>query len=374
MSVDIRILILNTSLADSAPIERELQKVGVPFATREIKTRPELIEALRESPSPDLLLNQCLFPEYDGLSALQLARNLAPALPFVMLADAKDNRAAQDCLAAGAALFITPDDYEPLASFVRQCYLEKGGALLNAMKPEETSPPIKPNEKISTVELPDAQEKTRRASETTVEHIYRRLNSDLRIVSSLLFLEARELQQTDDRDRAVSIFNRSRARIKTLALVYEHLAESKSLAQLDFRVYVTLLINALCDLCNAPPDAVQDNTASEVLLDGEHAALIGLITCEALLDALADVSKGETMRILIDATLNDRDEITICVEKKCADERQTKKTPDETNGRRLSLRLIEMLAEELQASLELNNEKMELRLPSKKVHRAVQEH
>ncbi len=368
MSVDVRVLILNTSLADSAPIERELQKAGVPFATKEIKTRPEFIEALRESPSPDLLLNQCLFPEYDGLSALQLARSLAPTLPFVMLADAKDERAAQDCLAAGAAMFITPVDYEPLASLMRQCYLEKGGAPLNLMKHEETSRAIKPNEIILTAQPPRQEEDSQSGTKIEPMQIYRRINSDLRIVSSLLFLEARELEQTDDRERAEVIFNRSRARIKTLALLYEQLAENKSLPQLNFGNYLTLLINALCDLYNVSPDVVQDSTTGGCLLDGEHAALIGLITCEALLEALDSVNKGETMRILIDANLNDIGEATIRIEKKIADERRAKKTPDEMNGRRLSFRVIEMLAEELHASVERSNEKMELKLQSKKAH------
>ncbi|PIO47937.1 MAG: hypothetical protein CMR00_07470 [[Chlorobium] sp. 445] len=115
---DVRILVLNTSASERSDLTQVWQATGRSIVAKEVRTRDAFLEALASEP-PDLVVNLCLFPELDGLAALQLAQDANLKAPFVIVGE-KRGTGAEECLAAGATAFFAKGEEGQLAEFIRQ--------------------------------------------------------------------------------------------------------------------------------------------------------------------------------------------------------------------------------------------------------------
>ena len=67
----------------------------------------------------DLVLLDIMLPDSDGLSVLKNIKKTAPAIPVIMITGGNDVKVAEQCLAEGAADYITkPFDFEYLRTTV----------------------------------------------------------------------------------------------------------------------------------------------------------------------------------------------------------------------------------------------------------------
>src|SRR5579859_346291 len=101
MNANLRILLLEDSLADAKLIERELSRDGFNFYLSRIHTETELRHELAAAP-PDLVLSNHRLPELDGFRALAIVHQKCPRLPFIFVSGSNDQQMVYDMYEAGA--------------------------------------------------------------------------------------------------------------------------------------------------------------------------------------------------------------------------------------------------------------------------------
>lgn len=100
-----------------------------------------------------------------------------------------------------------------------------------------------------TSELMAANEgltKALREKEVMLKEIHHRVKNNLQVVSSLLNLQSHHILDPVARE----MFDATRARVRSIALVHERLYQSKDLAQIDFGTYVRSLVDDLAHAQN----------------------------------------------------------------------------------------------------------------------------
>src|SRR5215217_7086945 len=101
----LRILILEDVPMDAELVEYELERAGVPFASRRVDTRNGFLQEL-EGFRPHVILSDYTLPQFDGMSALSLARERAPTIPFLIVTGSVNEETAVGCMKAGATDYL----------------------------------------------------------------------------------------------------------------------------------------------------------------------------------------------------------------------------------------------------------------------------
>src|SRR5215216_4896743 len=101
----LRILILEDVPMDAELVEYELERAGVPFASRRVDTRNGFLQEL-EGFRPHVILSDYTLPQFDGMSALSLARERAPSTPFLIVTGSVNEETAVGCMKAGATDYL----------------------------------------------------------------------------------------------------------------------------------------------------------------------------------------------------------------------------------------------------------------------------
>jgi PAS domain S-box-containing protein len=101
----LRILILEDVPMDAELVEYELGRSQVPFTTRCVNTREDFLAELTGF-QPDLILSDYSLPGFDGMTALALAREIAPTVPFVIVTGSVNEETAVGCMKAGATDYL----------------------------------------------------------------------------------------------------------------------------------------------------------------------------------------------------------------------------------------------------------------------------
>jgi CheY-like chemotaxis protein len=117
MNANLRILLLEDSLADAKLIERELSRDGFNFYLSRIRTENELRHELAAAP-PDLVLSNHRLPELDGFRALAIVHQTCPRLPFIFVSGSNDQQMVYDMYEAGANDYVFKRDLRDLRSAV----------------------------------------------------------------------------------------------------------------------------------------------------------------------------------------------------------------------------------------------------------------
>jgi len=98
-------LILEDVPMDAELVEYELERARVPFESRRVDTRESFLDQL-EAFRPDVILSDFTLPRFDGMSALSLARERAPAVPFLIVTGSVNEETAVGCMKAGATDYL----------------------------------------------------------------------------------------------------------------------------------------------------------------------------------------------------------------------------------------------------------------------------
>ena len=101
----LRILILEDVPMDAELMEYELARARIPFAARRVDTREDFLAEL-DGFQPDLILSDFTLPRFDGLTALSLARERAPSIPFLIVTGSVNEETAVGCMKAGATDYL----------------------------------------------------------------------------------------------------------------------------------------------------------------------------------------------------------------------------------------------------------------------------
>jgi two-component system sensor histidine kinase UhpB len=119
----LRILDLEDDPLDTELVQANLAKGGITCEIARVQTREEFVVAL-ESGDFDLILSDYSLPAFDGLSALKLAKEIRPEVPFILVSGAIGEERAIEVLKSGATDYVLKQRLERLAPAVRRAVRE----------------------------------------------------------------------------------------------------------------------------------------------------------------------------------------------------------------------------------------------------------
>jgi two-component system, OmpR family, sensor kinase len=120
----LRVLHLEDNLLDHELVRAALQDQLTPTPEfLQVEDEPAFRAALREF-QPHLILSDFSLPNYDGLSAFDLAHRLVPHLPFIIVTGAMGEEVAVDTLRRGVTDYVLKQRLERLPPAVRRALAE----------------------------------------------------------------------------------------------------------------------------------------------------------------------------------------------------------------------------------------------------------
>ncbi|MHC4215319.1 MAG: SpoIIE family protein phosphatase [Planctomycetota bacterium] len=118
ISEEPNILILEDVPTDAELVKRELEKANMSFSSKCVETRADFLKALNDF-APDLIISDYTLPQFDGMSALRLAKEHAPEVPVIMATVPINEETAVECMKAGAADYVIKDRLARIAPAVK---------------------------------------------------------------------------------------------------------------------------------------------------------------------------------------------------------------------------------------------------------------
>ena len=104
----LRVLILEDVSTDAELMERELRSAGIDFVSARVDSQESFLEALDRF-GAEIILSDYSLPGFDGESALSMALEKAPGVPFIFVTGALGEERAIDLLKSGATDFVVKD-------------------------------------------------------------------------------------------------------------------------------------------------------------------------------------------------------------------------------------------------------------------------
>jgi CheY-like chemotaxis protein len=101
----LRILMIEDEAADAELIKRTLSKGGVSCQVKCVETEADFLHELQQQP-PDVILSDHGFPSFDGFSALAIARERCPEVPFIFVTGAMGEEVAISSFENGATDYV----------------------------------------------------------------------------------------------------------------------------------------------------------------------------------------------------------------------------------------------------------------------------
>ncbi|MCK0196230.1 response regulator [Ancylobacter sp. 6x-1] len=101
----IRILLLEDSDMDAELLAAHLDKARIAFEAKRVMRRADFVAALEEG-GWDIILADYSLPEFDGLSALTIARAMQPDIPFLFVSGVVGEEFATNALKRGATDYV----------------------------------------------------------------------------------------------------------------------------------------------------------------------------------------------------------------------------------------------------------------------------
>jgi PAS domain S-box-containing protein len=119
----LRVLNLEDSPLDMELMQANLAEVGIDCEMVRVRTRADFVAALEDG-GFHLILADYAVPSFDGLSALELAREVRPEVPFVLISGALEEEVAIEAIKSGATDYVLKHRLERLAPVVRRVIRE----------------------------------------------------------------------------------------------------------------------------------------------------------------------------------------------------------------------------------------------------------
>ena len=119
--------------------------------------------------------------------------------------------------------------------------------------------------------------------EILLKEVHHRVKNNMQIISSLLNLQAQHIKNQN----AKKVFKESQDRVRSMALVHEHLYQSPSLSNIDFEDYINHLIRGLYRSYRMDPAQISFNSKiANMTLSMDNTITCGLIINELVSNAL----------------------------------------------------------------------------------------
>lgn len=102
---DLRILLVEDNAPHAELVEHFLKESGVKFNLTRVETREAFLEQLESHP-PDMILSDYALPSFDGYTALAIAKEKVPTIPFIFVTGTMGEEVAIETLKSGATDYV----------------------------------------------------------------------------------------------------------------------------------------------------------------------------------------------------------------------------------------------------------------------------
>lgn len=119
----LKILHLEDEPADAELIKSALQSEDISFDIRRVASREKYVEAVRQG-GYDLIFADYSLPGFDGLTALEIAREKCPDIPFIFVTGKMGEELAIDSLKSGATDYVLKHRLSRLSPAVKRALAE----------------------------------------------------------------------------------------------------------------------------------------------------------------------------------------------------------------------------------------------------------
>lgn len=152
--------------------------------------------------------------------------------------------------------------------------------------------------------MTDLVEASLAEKETLLREIHHRVKNNLQIISSLLNLQIRKI----DDPKTIEVLKDCQSRVLSMALVHEHLYKGKDFSRIDLKNYIHSLGMQLSQSYGNANEIVRfDLNLPDIYVDINTAIPLGLIINELITNSLKYAFKGrKDGKLSITATENDR--------------------------------------------------------------------
>lgn len=189
--------------------------------------------------------------------------------------------------------------------------------------------------------------KSLKEKELLLKEIHHRVKNNLQIIISLLKLQSRFV--FDNRD--LDIFNKSRSRVETMALIHEKLYKSSDIGEIDIGNYLTDLVNHLLKAYNINKEEISYAISADSIFMGIDTAIpCGLIINE-LINNIMKHAFPEGHKGKIEITISREDEEIVLQVKDNGT--GLPETFDSGNSDTLGMQLIDTLIKQLEGKVEI---------------------
>lgn len=200
-----------------------------------------------------------------------------------------------------------------------------------------------------------AEEKIRRSleeKEVLLREIHHRVKNNMQIVSSLLMLQSRNIEDKKYKD----MFIDSQNRINSMALIHEKLYQSESIAQINFKEYISDIVSNIFESYSIKSNIKIDINVENIPIKIDYAVPCGLIINELVTNSLKYAFPDDRQgNIQISVKKEDNNMIRLSISD---DGIGIPKDMDIRNTKSLGLHLVTALAEaQLHGKIILNREK-----------------
>ena len=119
MTGNLKMLVVEDVATDAELLGRELRRAGLDHFMARVETREDFLRTLTAF-QPDIILCDFSMPHFDGLTALEIAREKVPHTPFIFVSGTIGEEVAIEAIKRGATDYVLKTNMARLAIAVRR--------------------------------------------------------------------------------------------------------------------------------------------------------------------------------------------------------------------------------------------------------------
>lgn len=262
----LRILLLEDSALDAELVTEALAVADLPVSIERVVSAADFTTAIQDH-RWDLILADYRLPAFDGLSALEISRDISPATPFVFVSGALGEEIAVEALKRGATDYVLKERLDRLPATVLR-------ALAEARSLAEKR------------QAQDALQKLLDERTALLHELDHRVKNNLQLLLSLIGIETRQAEDAQVRQ----VLGRMKERLQALAAAHRDLYDGQGSARFDAASFA----RGLCEELAASAHDVRitpEFDIDNVEVAAAKAAPMALLLNEVVVNALAHAYK-----------------------------------------------------------------------------------
>ena len=280
MSEPLWVLQVEDSESDAALVRRHIEKAGYAVYSERVEDADHMRAALARA-AWDVIVCDYHLPRLDAPAALAILRDSHQDIPFIVVSGVAGEDLAVDMMRLGAQDYLMKDRLARLAPAVERELRDARIRLEAAHAEKELQESERRN--LAQQAVLDRQRESLAHTETLLREIHHRVKNSLQVVSSLLRLQSRAAANEDTRKLLQDLCNR----IHSMALLHETLHDADNPALVNFQKYVDELTRYLFSSYGVRGEQIRLHSEMDGLFLHLDVALpCGLIINEAVANSL----------------------------------------------------------------------------------------